>query len=155
MRIDIVSIFPEFFGILDISLVGRARQSSLLELTVHNLRDFTRDRHRTVDDTPYGGGAGMVMRPEPWGDALDGILAGSADEGFVVIFPSPAGEVFTQAMARELALEPHIVFGCGRYEGIDQRVIEHTATRPGVRVRGVSLGDSVLNGGEGSAMAMI
>jgi len=155
VRIDIVSIFPEFFGILDISLVGKARQSNLLELVVHDLRDFTRDRHRTVDDTPYGGGAGMVMKPEPWGDALDGILAGAADEGSVVIFPSPAGEVFTQTIARELALESHLVFGCGRYEGIDQRVIDHTATRPGVRVRELSLGDYVLNGGEVAVMAMI
>jgi tRNA (guanine37-N1)-methyltransferase len=155
VRIDIVSIFPEFFGILDISLVGKARQSNLLELLVHDLRDFTHDRHRTVDDTPYGGGAGMVMKPEPWGDALDGILAGTPDEGSVVIFPSPAGEVFTQAIARELALESHLVFGCGRYEGIDQRVIDHTATRPGVRVRELSLGDYVLNGGEVAVMAMI
>lgn len=155
MRIDIISIFPEFFSILDISLVGKARQSSLLELAVHDLRDFTHDRHRTVDDTPYGGGAGMVMRPEPWGDAFDSILDGTGERNSVVIFPSPAGEVFTQAMARELALEPHVVFGCGRYEGIDQRVVEHTATRPGVRVREVSLGDYVLNGGEVAVMAMI
>ncbi|NRD07814.1 tRNA (guanosine(37)-N1)-methyltransferase TrmD [Rathayibacter agropyri] len=151
MRIDIVTIFPEFFGVLDISLLGRARQSGLIELGVHDLRDFTHDRHRTVDDTPYGGGAGMVMRPEPWGEAFDAILAPAADP--VVIFPSPAGEVFTQATARELAEESALVFGCGRYEGIDQRVIEHTAER--ARVRMISLGDYVLNGGEVAVMAMI
>ena len=149
MRIDIVTIFPEFFSVLDVSLLGKARASGLIELGVHDLRDFTHDRHRTVDDTPYGGGAGMVMKPEPWGEALDGIL----DDDAVVVFPSPAGEPFTQAMARELADEPHLVFGCGRYEGIDERVVEHTATR--ARVRMVSLGDYVLNGGEVAAMAMI
>jgi tRNA (guanine37-N1)-methyltransferase len=149
MRIDIVSIFPEFFGVLDISLVGKARTSGLLELAVHDLRDFTYDKHRTVDDTPYGGGAGMVMKPEPWGEALDSVV--SADS--VVIFPSPAGVPFTQALARELAEEPHLIFGCGRYEGIDQRVIDHTATR--ARVQEISLGDYVLNGGEVAVVAMI
>ncbi|WP_411721014.1 tRNA (guanosine(37)-N1)-methyltransferase TrmD [Mycetocola sp.] len=155
MRIDIVTIFPEFFGVLDISLLGKARQTGIIELGVHNLRDATTDRHRTVDDTPYGGGAGMVMKPEPWGDILDGILDADEkpDAGPLVIFPSPAGEVFTQAMARELATESHLVFGCGRYEGIDQRVFDHTATR--ARVRLVSLGDYVLNGGEVAVMAMV
>ncbi|ANF30455.1 tRNA (guanine(37)-N(1))-methyltransferase [Leifsonia xyli] len=151
MRIDIVTIFPTFFDVLDISLLGKARQSGLIELGVHDLRDFTHDRHRTVDDTPYGGGAGMVMKPEPWGDALDGILDGASDP--VVIFPSPAGEVFTQATARELAQEQHLVFGCGRYEGIDQRVFDETASR--ARVRLMSIGDYVLNGGEVATMAMI
>jgi tRNA (guanine37-N1)-methyltransferase len=149
VRIDIVSIFPEFFGVLDISLLGKARERGIIELGVHDLRDFTHDRHRTVDDTPYGGGAGMVMKPEPWGEALDQIV----QDGSVVIFPSPAGERFTQATARELALEGHLVFGCGRYEGIDQRVIEHTRTRAAVRE--ISLGDYVLNGGEVAVMAMI
>ncbi|MFP3465054.1 tRNA (guanosine(37)-N1)-methyltransferase TrmD [Leifsonia sp. SIMBA_070] len=151
MRIDIVTIFPTFFDVLDISLLGKARQSGLIELGIHDLRDSTHDRHRTVDDTPYGGGAGMVMKPEPWGEALDGILEGAADP--VVIFPSPAGEVFTQATARELAQEQHLVFGCGRYEGIDQRVFDHTAER--ARVRLMSIGDYVLNGGEVATMAMI
>ncbi|ROQ41415.1 tRNA (guanine37-N(1)-) methyltransferase [Frondihabitans sp. PhB188] len=154
MRIDIVSIFPEFFGVLDVSLLGRARQQRLLDVQVHDLRDHTHDRHRTVDDTPYGGGAGMVMKPEPWGEALDAILDGTP-EGTVVVVPSPAGTPFTQAQARELALAPRLVFTCGRYEGIDQRVIDHAATRPGVTVREVSLGDYVLNGGEVAAMAMI
>ena len=157
MRIDIVTIFPEFFSVLDVSLLGKARQSGLIGLSVHDLRDFTHDRHRTVDDTPYGGGAGMVMKPEPWGEALDEILTGSKQAtdaaAPVVVFPSPAGERFGQPIARELAGEEHLVFACGRYEGIDQRVIEHTATR--VRVRELSLGDYVLNGGEVAAMAMI
>jgi tRNA (guanine37-N1)-methyltransferase len=157
VRIDIVTIFPEFFSVLDVSLLGKARTSGLLGLSVHDLRDFAHDRHRTVDDTPYGGGAGMVMKPEPWGEAFDDILgapsAGESVEQATVIFPSPAGERFSQATARELAEEPHLVFGCGRYEGIDQRVIDYTSTR--ARVREISLGDYVLNGGEVAVMAMI
>lgn len=149
MRIDIVTIFPEFFGVLDVSLLGKARDRGLIEVTVRDLRDFTHDKHRTVDDTPYGGGAGMVMRPEPWGEALDAVLTDST----TVIFPSPAGERFTQATARELSLESHLVFACGRYEGIDQRVVEYAASR--ATLREISLGDYVLNGGEVAAMAMI
>ncbi len=149
MRIDIVTIFPEFFGVLDVSLLGKARQSGLIETHVHDLRDSTHDRHRTVDDTPYGGGAGMVMRPEPWGEALDGIVT----ERSTLIVPSPAGHPFTQATARELAARDHLVFACGRYEGIDQRVVEHYSER--IEVREVSLGDYVLNGGEVAAMAII
>jgi tRNA (guanine37-N1)-methyltransferase len=152
MRIDIVTIFPEFFDVLDLSLLGKARQSGIIDLGVHNLRDHAHDRHRTVDDTPYGGGAGMVMKPEPWGEALDGILADGPGDP-LVIFPSPAGDVFTQATARELAAESHLVFGCGRYEGIDQRVFDDAASR--ARVRLMSLGDYVLNGGEVATMAMI
>jgi tRNA (guanine37-N1)-methyltransferase len=151
MRIDIVTIFPTFFDALDISLLGKARTSGLIELGVHDLREFTHDRHRTVDDTPYGGGAGMVMKPEPWGEAFDALLPAAADP--LVIFPSPAGEVFTQATARELALEQHLIFGCGRYEGIDQRVFDDTGAR--ARVKLVSMGDYVLNGGEVAVMAMI
>ncbi len=151
MRIDVVTIFPAFFDVLDVSLLGKARAQGLLDVRSHDLRDYTHDRHRTVDDTPYGGGAGMVMRPEPWGEALDSVLEGM-DEA-VVVFPSPAGERFTQAIAHELASEQHLVFACGRYEGIDQRVVEHTATR--ARVRELSLGDYVLNGGEVAVLAMI
>ncbi|PPF63378.1 tRNA (guanosine(37)-N1)-methyltransferase TrmD [Clavibacter michiganensis] len=155
MRIDIVSIFPSFFDALDISLLGKARQSGLIELGVHDLRDHTHDRHRKVDDTPFGGGAGMVMKPEPWGEALGAILDAepTASGAPLVIFPSPAGEVFTQKMARELSTRQHLVFGCGRYEGIDQRVFDDTAERAEVRL--VSLGDYVLNGGEVAVMAMI
>jgi tRNA (guanine37-N1)-methyltransferase len=150
VRIDIVTIFPEFFGVLDISLLGRARERGIIDLGVHDLRDFTHDRHRTVDDTPYGGGAGMVMRPEPWGEALDAIVT---EPETTIIFPSAAGERFTQATAHEFAAESHLVFGCGRYEGIDQRVIDYAGSR--ARVREVSLGDYVLNGGEVAVMAMI
>ncbi|MBB4138952.1 tRNA (guanosine(37)-N1)-methyltransferase TrmD [Microbacterium invictum] len=149
MRVDIVTIFPTFFDVLDISLIGKARGSGLLDIRAHDLRDWTHDRHRTVDDTPYGGGAGMVMKPEPWGEALDALLTPEA----VLIVPSPAGEVFTQPTARELSAEAHLVFACGRYEGIDQRVIDHYAQSH--RVRLISLGDYVLNGGEVAAMAMV
>jgi tRNA (guanine37-N1)-methyltransferase len=149
VRIDIVTIFPGFFDVLDVSLIGKARGRGILDLRVHDLRDWTHDRHRTVDDTPYGGGAGMVMKPEPWGEALDAVL----DDEALLLVPSPAGERFTQKLARELAEEAHLVFACGRYEGIDQRVIDHYSERG--RVRSVSLGDYVLNGGEVAAMAII
>ena len=149
MRFDIVTIFPEFFGALDVSLLGRARQAGVIEVGVHDLRDFTHDRHRTVDDTPYGGGAGRVMKPEPWGEALDSVVR---DDSIIVV-PSPAGHPFTQREARELAAREHLVFACGRYEGIDQRVIDHYADRN--EVREISLGDYVLNGGEVAAMAII
>ena len=154
MRIDIVTIFPEFFGTLDVSLLGKARQSGLIDTRVHDLRAVTTDKHHTVDDTPYGGGAGMVMKPEPWGDTLDAILADPASStNPVLIVPSPAGEQFTQAVAKELAEEEQLIFACGRYEGIDQRVSDHFATR--IRVRPISLGDYVLNGGEVASLAMI
>jgi tRNA (guanine37-N1)-methyltransferase len=152
MRIDVVTIFPEFFDVLDVSLMGKAREKGILDVHVTNLRDYTHDVHRTVDDTPYGGGAGMVMKPEPWGEAIDALLGDSAGDA-VLIVPTPAGHVFTQAMARELSQTSHLIFACGRYEGIDQRVSDHFATR--CRVVPVSLGDYVLNGGEVAAMAMI
>ncbi|HEU5223563.1 MAG TPA: tRNA (guanosine(37)-N1)-methyltransferase TrmD [Candidatus Lumbricidophila sp.] len=152
MQIDIVTIFPEFFSVLDVSLLGKARSAGVLNVRTHDLRDATHDRHRTVDDTPYGGGAGMVMRPEPWGEMLDSIIGDGASDALLIV-PTPAGEPFTQAMARELADEPWLVFACGRYEGIDARVVEHYRTR--MRVREVSLGDYVLNGGEVAVMAMV
>ncbi|MFK0401313.1 tRNA (guanosine(37)-N1)-methyltransferase TrmD [Microbacterium sp. NPDC090225] len=151
MRIDVLSIFPSYFDGLTLSLLGKARDAGILDLNVHDLRDWTSDRHRTVDDTPYGGGAGMVMKPEPWGLALDEVAAGT--ERPTIIFPSPAGEVFTQATARDLATREHIIFGCGRYEGIDERVFEYAAALGEVRL--ISLGDYVLNGGEVATMAMI
>ena len=151
MRIDVVSIFPEYFDVLNLSLIGKARESGLLSIGIHNLRDATHDRHRTVDGPPAGGGAGMVMRPEPWGEMLDGLLADANDP--LVVFPSPAGELFSQQGARELAAEQHIIFGCGRYEGIDQRVFDYAASR--ARVRLISVGDYVLNGGEVATLAMI
>jgi tRNA (guanine37-N1)-methyltransferase len=172
VRIDVVSIFPEYLAALDLSLIGKARREGLLQLQVHDLRGFTSDRHRTVDDTPYGGGAGMVMKPEPWALALESILASapvvdqvSASERVetrvetrpqarpVLIVPSPAGEVFNQALAYVLAEEEHLVFACGRYEGIDERVLEWAAGS--FTVRPVSLGDYVLNGGEVAVLAMV
>ncbi|MDD7929788.1 tRNA (guanosine(37)-N1)-methyltransferase TrmD [Microbacterium thalli] len=152
MRVDVVTIFPAFFDVLEVSLLGKARGAGLLDVRVHDLREYTTDRHRTVDDTPYGGGAGMVMKPEPWGAALDAIVADAASRP-TFIFPSPAGELFTQATARELSVAPHLVFGCGRYEGIDERVFAYAATLGDVRL--MSLGDYVLNGGEVASMAMI
>lgn len=178
MRIDVVSIFPEYLAPLELSLIGKARQDGLLDLKVHDLRDFTTDRHRTVDDTPYGGGAGMVMKPEPWAQALTAVAAGrSGDAGdagapddagtpgtpesagqetaakSVLIVPSPAGERFTQATAHQLAEEDQLVFACGRYEGIDERVLEWAAEH--FTVRPMSLGDYVLNGGEVAVLAMV
>ncbi|MET0975296.1 MAG: tRNA (guanosine(37)-N1)-methyltransferase TrmD [Leifsonia sp.] len=153
MRVDIVTIFPDFFGVLDISLLGKARGTGLLDLRVHDLRDSTHDRHRTVDDTPYGGGAGMVMKPEPWGEAIDAILSSTDAVDPLLILPSPAGTPFVQAKARALATEEHIIFACGRYEGIDQRVFDHFSER--MRVEFISLGDYVLNGGEVAVMAMV
>lgn len=154
MRIDIVTIFPEFFDTLDVSLLGKARQSGLISSNVHNLRDVTTDKHHTVDDTPYGGGAGMVMMAEPWGQTLDKILAeADPEDAPVLIVPSPAGDLFSQPIAKELSEKKHIIFACGRYEGIDQRVSDYYATRMDVRT--LSLGDYVLNGGEVAALAMI
>ena len=150
MRIDAVSIFPDYFNVLDLSLLGKARERDLIEFKAHDLRTWTYDKHRTVDDTPYGGGAGMLMKPEPWGEALDAILP--EDGSATVIFTSPAGEVFNQKLAYELTNESHIVFACGRYEGIDQRVVEYAATKAKVRL--ISIGDYVLNGGEVAAIAM-
>ncbi len=149
MRIDVVSIFPEYLRALDLSLPGKARDKGILDLVVHDLREWTHDRHRTVDDTPYGGGAGMVMKPEPWGEALDAVVTDDA----VLVVPTPSGERFTQAMAQELAAEHHLVFACGRYEGIDQRVFDEASTR--MQVKEVSLGDYVLNGGEVAVLAII
>ena len=151
MRIDAITIFPDYFKALDLSLLGKAREKNLIDLHVRDLRDFTFDKHKTVDDSPYGGGAGMLMKPEPWGLAFDEILP--ADGNCTVIFTSPAGEQFKQATAHELAELDHIVFACGRYEGIDQRVVDYAQTKANVRL--ISLGDYVLNGGEVAALAMV
>ena len=128
MRIDVVTIFPDYLAPLELSLPGKARAKGLLDVEVHDLRQWTTDRHHTVDDTPYGGGAGMVMKPEPWGQALEAVARGAT-----IIFTTPSGEPFTQALAHELSGHEHLVFACGRYEGIDQRVIEHAATSPPLR----------------------
>ena len=163
MRIDVVSIFPDYLSPLGLSLVGRAQESGLLDVRVHDLRAWTYDRHRTVDDTPYGGGAGMVMRPEPWGEALDAITGPAGGGGAapprpedprpVLVVPTPAGQRLTQVLAADLAARPWLVFACGRYEGIDQRVVEHARTR--MTVQEVSIGDYVLSGGEVAALVVI
>jgi tRNA (guanine37-N1)-methyltransferase len=151
MRVDVVTIFPEYFGPLDLSLIGRARAAGLLSVAVHDLRLWTHDVHRTVDDAPYGGGPGMVMRPQPWGEALDALAAGRRPSRLVV--PTPAGVPFTQALAHEFAAEAHLIIACGRYEGIDQRVIDDAAAR--MPVTEVSLGDFVVFGGEVAALAIV
>ena len=151
MRIDVVSIFPEYLAPLRLSLAGKAQDAGVIDVRVHDLRDWTHDRHRTVDDKPYGGGAGMVMKPEPWGEALDALVPAPAGSTVLVV-PTPSGEPFTQAVAAELATADRLVFACGRYEGIDQRVLDEAATR--MVVREVSLGDYVLNGGEVAALVV-
>jgi tRNA (guanine37-N1)-methyltransferase len=151
MKIQAVTIFPEYFSALDISLLGKAQENKVIDFKAVDLREFTHDKHKTVDDSPYGGGAGMLMKPEPWGEALDELL--SPDGSTVLIVPSPAGELFKQATAQELSTKEHLVFACGRYEGIDQRVFDWAKDKAEVRL--VSLGDYVLNGGEVAALAMI
>ncbi|GAB2668884.1 tRNA (guanosine(37)-N1)-methyltransferase TrmD [Kribbella swartbergensis] len=153
MRLDVVTIFPEYLAALDVSLVGKAAKSGLLDIHLHDLRDWTHDRHRTVDDTPYGGGAGMVMKPEPWGEALDAIAPPDGPAQPRLIVPSPAGRPFTQQLAYELAAEPWLAFACGRYEGIDARVTSYAGER--MQVDEVSIGDYVLNGGEVAVLVMV
>ena len=147
MRVDIITIFPEYFGPLDLSLIGKARAAGLLDISVYDLRTWTSDVHRTVDDTPYGGGPGMVMRPEPWAGALDSVGPGT------LVVPSPAGKPFTQSDAHELAGLDHLIFACGRYEGIDQRVLDDAAE--GMPVREISVGDYVLFGGEVAVLVIL
>jgi len=149
MRIDIISIFPDYFAPLSLSLIGKAQEQGVVELRVHDLREVTDDRHRSVDDTPYGGGAGMVMMPEPWGRAIDSVLTDSS----TLVVPTPAGRLFDQAVAAELAGCEHLIFACGRYEGIDQRVVDYYASR--MDVRELSIGDYVINGGEAAALVMV
>jgi tRNA (guanine37-N1)-methyltransferase len=149
VRVDVVTIFPDYLAPLGISLPGRAQAAGLLDLRVHDLRGWTHDRHHTVDDTPYGGGAGMVMKPEPWGEALDSV----APDGATLVVPTPSGQRFTQSVAADLATREHLVLACGRYEGIDQRVMDDAAGR--LEVRELSIGDYVLNGGEVAALAVL
>lgn len=150
MRIDVVTIFPEYLAPLELSLVGKAREAGLLDVRVHDLREWASDRHRTVDDTPFGGGAGMVMRPDVWGLALDDLLV---DGPARLVVPTPSGEPFTQRHAEAWAGDERLVVACGRYEGIDARVVEHFRDR--VPVSEVSLGDYVLNGGEVAALVVV
>ena len=155
MRIDVVSIFPDYLAPLRLSLVGKAVDRGDVDLRIHDLRDCAHDRHRTVDDTPYGGGPGMVMKPEPWGEMLDAI-AGSGEGRPVLVIPTPSGQRFDQATAAELSELPWLVFACGRYEGIDSRVAEHyRASTHWAGVRELSIGDYVLAGGEVAVLAMV
>ena len=155
MKIDVISIFPEYLSPLNLSLLGKAQSSGLLEIEVHDLRVQSTDNHNTVDDTPYGGGAGMVMLPEIWGKALDPLMFDNTD----LIILTPAGRRFTQKIAEEFSTAAHLVFACGRYEGIDDRVRQYYSTQEfanrNIRVHEISIGDYVLGGGEVAAMVMI
>ena len=155
MKIDAITIFPEYFAPAQLSLLGKAQEKGLVELQIHDLRSFTNDNHNTVDDTPYGGGAGMVMLPEIWGQALDPLLISDVD----LIILTPAGSRFNQKMAEEFSKSKHLVFACGRYEGIDDRVRQHYLgegyAKAGVRVHEVSIGDYVLGGGEVASLVII
>ena len=152
MRVDAVTIFPDYLAPLGVSLLGKAQERGLLEVGVHDLRTWTADVHRTVDDSPYGGGPGMVMTPGPWGQALDAVLAGT-DVRPVLVVPTPSGRPFTQELAAELSGEPWLVFACGRYEGIDSRVLLDAERR--FRVLELSLGDYVLAGGEVAVLVVV
>lgn len=149
MRIDVISIFPDYLDPLQQSLPGRAIQAGIVDIAVHDLRRWTHDVHRSVDDSPYGGGPGMVMKAPVWGDALDEICSPET----LLVVPTPAGGLFTQRAAQRWSAESHLVFACGRYEGIDQRVVDDAATR--MRVEEVSIGDYVLPGGESATLVMI
>ena len=149
MHIDVVTIFPEYLVPLRAALLGKAIDKGLLSLSVHDLRDWTHDVHRAVDDSPYGGGPGMVMKPDVWGAALDEL----APEGTLLVVPTPAGRPFTQETAHRYAAQPRLTFACGRYEGIDQRVIDDAAKR--MPVEEVSIGDYVLVGGEAAVLVMV
>jgi len=153
MKLSAITIFPEYFAPLELSLIGKAQKDGLVEFGAINLRDFTHDNHHTVDDTPYGGGAGMVMKPEPWGEAIDATMENSDSVDLVVL--TPAGKRFNQRMAENFSKSDHIIFACGRYEGIDARVAEHYRSHARVRVHEISIGDYVLNGGEVAALVMI
>jgi len=155
VRLDVITIFPDYLDPLRLSLIGKARADGLLDVRVHDLRGWTSDRRRTVDDTPYGGGPGMLMRPEPWGDAFDAVIGTPGAERHPprILVPTPGGTPFTQALAQELVTEPWLVFACGRYEGIDARVLDEAGERG--RVDEVSLGDYVLGGGEVAVLAVV
>ncbi|NMN94316.1 tRNA (guanosine(37)-N1)-methyltransferase TrmD [Antrihabitans stalactiti] len=149
MRLDVVTIFPEYLEPMRTALLGKAIDNGIVSLGVHDLRDWTHDVHKSVDDSPYGGGPGMVMKPTVWGDALDAVCPDDA----LLVVPTPAGVPFTQQIAQRWSGESHLVFACGRYEGIDQRVFDDAARR--VRVEEVSIGDYVLIGGEAAVLVMV
>lgn len=155
MKIDVISIFPEYLAPLSLSLLGKAQSSGIVDIKVHNLRDFTNDNHNTVDDTPYGGGAGMVMLPEVWAQAIDSII----EDGAEIIILTPAGKRFNQKIASNFSSSTQLIFACGRYEGIDDRIRQYYS-RPefqarNIKVHEMSIGDYVLGGGEVAAMVMI
>jgi tRNA (guanine37-N1)-methyltransferase len=154
VRIDIITIFPGYFAPLQMSLIGKAIERGDIEFGVHDLRAWARDVHHTVDDSPYGGGPGMVMKPEPWGEALDAVLPEAAGPRLVrLVVPAPSGRPFTQETAADYSRLDHVVFACGRYEGIDARVVDEARTR--VPVDEVSIGDYVLAGGEPAVLVMV
>ena len=150
MRVDVLTIFPEMIACgVDYSIVKRAQEKGIVSVFAHNIRDFTTDRHRTTDEPPYGGGAGMVMKPEPIFDAVEAVKAESCTEETRVILMAPQGSTFTQSQAVELSKAPHLVFICGHYEGVDERVREHLVTDE------ISIGDYVLTGGELPALVVL
>lgn len=154
LRFDLISIFPDYFSPLDLSLIGKAKSAGLVDIAVHDLRDQAEGVHKSVDDTPYGGGAGMVMSPEPWGKAIDQAATLSEDIHDLIVL-TPAGKKFDQAMAEQLSKAKHLIFACGRYEGIDHRVTEFYSTEPNYRVHEISIGDYVLNGGEVATLVIL
>lgn len=153
MKITAISIFPEYFSPLELSLIGKARSQSLIDFKSINLRDFTTGNHHSVDDTPYGGGAGMVMMAEPWGQAIDSILEKDGEIDLIIL--TPAGSKFNQKKAEQLSGAKHLVFACGRYEGIDARVGDYYRDSKSIRVHEISIGDYVVNGGEVAALVII
>jgi len=156
MKCDIISIFPDYFTPLQLSLIGKAQEKNLVSIAVHDLREHAHGVHRSVDDTPYGGGAGMVMSPEPWGEAIDELIAQQDPAQFHdLIILTPAGKKLTQEFAQELSERDHLIFACGRYEGIDYRVTEHYQGVENVRVHEVSIGDYVLGGGEVATLVIL
>jgi tRNA (guanine37-N1)-methyltransferase len=154
LKITAITIFPEYFAPIKLSLIGKAIDSRIIEFQTLDLREFTYDNHRTVDDTPYGGGAGMVMKPEPWGEAIDSVMSKS-ESSIDLIILTPGGRRLDQELARELSKSKNLVFACGRYEGIDARVAEHYKNLKEINVREISIGDYVLNGGEVAALVVI
>jgi len=153
LQIDLISIFPDYLTPLNLSLLGKAQERSLIKISIHDLRDQTKDVHHSVDDTPYGGGAGMVMSPEPWGKAIDAITNEKDQVDLIIL--TPAGKRFNQQMAMEFSKKSHLIFACGRYEGIDARVGQYYAGKNNFKVHEVSIGDYVLGGGEVAAMVII
>jgi tRNA (guanine37-N1)-methyltransferase len=154
-RFDVITIFPEYLAPLKLSLIGKAEGAGIIEIGIHDLRAQTSDVHGSVDDTPYGGGAGMVMSPEPWGKAIDEVAELEPNEIHELIVLTPAGEKLTQALAQELTQSKHLIFACGRYEGIDVRVSDYYATVKNFKVREVSIGDYVLGGGEVATLVIM